>query len=77
VITSVIFAVRLRAPLVAVMVSGYVPGAVPLLAVKVSVELPVPVTVLGLNPAVTPEGGVLTENPMLPLNPLSAVVFTV
>ena len=39
-----------------VIVIEYVPAAVPDATVKVALELPDPVTELGLNPTVTPEG---------------------
>jgi len=44
---------------------------------NVSVELPLPVTVFGENPAVTPAGSPLTVNPTLPLNPFSAAIVIV
>jgi hypothetical protein len=74
---SVRFAVWLRLPLVAVTVNGYVPGVVLPVVVRVNVELPLPVTVVGLKSAVTPEGSPLIVNPTLPANPLTAVVLTV
>ena len=43
-------------PLVPVIVIEYVPAAVPLATVNVAVELPEPVTEVGLNPTLTPEG---------------------
>ena len=70
-------AVWLRVPLVAVTVRGYVPGAVAAIEVRVRVELPVPVTVVGLNPGVTPAGNPVRLKPMEPLKPFSALVFTV
>src|SRR5678809_1209904 len=68
---------RPRLPLVAVMVTGYVPGATAPVVVSVSVVVPLPVTVPGLNPAVTPAGSPLTANPTLPVNPFCPVIVTV
>jgi hypothetical protein len=45
--------------------------------VSVRVELPLPVTVAGLKPGVTPEGKVLTANPTLAAKPFWGAIVTV
>jgi hypothetical protein len=45
--------------------------------VSVRVELPLPVTVAGLKPGVTPEGKVLTANPTLAAKPFWGAMVTV
>ena len=47
------------------------------LVVTVMVDDPVPVTVVGLKLAVAPVGSPLTPNPVLPVNPFSAVTVAV
>ena len=63
-----------REPEVPVMVSGAVPIAAVLLAVSVSVV--VPVVGLGLKDAVTPLGKPVTARFTLPLNPYCGVTYT-
>jgi len=70
-------AVWLSAPLVPVITSGYVPGVVFAATVKVMVLVPLPVTVDGLNPAVTPVGKPVTPNPTDPANPFTAATVAV
>jgi hypothetical protein len=60
-----------------VIVSVGLPAGVLLLVCTVSVALPVPVTVLGLNVPVAPLGNPLTPKLTTPLNPFSAPTFTV
>ena len=66
-----------RLPLVPVIVSVGLPAGVLLLVCTVSVALPDPVTVLGLNVPVAPLGNPLTPKLTAPLNPFSAPTFTV
>ena len=77
VITSVTFAVRVTAPLVPVMVTGYVPTAAPLVVVIASVEDPLPETDAGVNVPVTPAGSPLALSTTLLLKPFSAPIVTV
>ena len=68
----------MRLPLVAVMVSVYVPVGVLVLVLIVRVdEVPEPVIVCGLNEAVAPEGRPETLRPMVPVNPFTRVMATV
>jgi hypothetical protein len=71
------FVVWVRVPSVPVTVTGYVPGVTDPVVVNVSVEVPVPVTLDGLNPALTPDGNPLAPSPTVPLYPFTAVTFTV
>ena len=48
-----------------------------LLPVKVSVEVPLPVTLVGLKLALTPDGSVPVESETVPVKPFSAVIVTV
>lgn len=64
-------AVWVKLPLVPVTVNGKLPAVAPL-AVNVKVDEPEVVTVLGLNPAVTPVGNPETLKPTVPVKPLSA-----
>jgi hypothetical protein len=59
------------------MVIGYVPAAVELDVVTVTVEAPDPLTEAGLKLAVAPVGNPPALNVTLPLNPLSAVMVAV
>lgn len=66
-----------RLPLVPVMVMVNVPVEA-LFPVKVSVEVPdPPVTLVGLNVAVTPDGREPVVSVTVPVNPLSDVIVTV
>jgi len=67
----------LKVPSLPVIVTGYVPANVPAATVNVSVELPLPVNVAGLNPALTPAGNPLALNPTVPVYPFTAVTLTV
>src|SRR5438132_233154 len=69
-------AVWVRLPLVPVTVIGYVPAAA-LPGVKVSVDEPLPATLVGLSDAVAPEGAPLAESETVPVKPLSAPTVTV
>jgi len=69
--------VWLKVPSLPVIVTGYVPANVPAATVNVSVELPLPVTLAGLKPALTPDGIPLALNPTVPLYPFTATPFTV
>ena len=53
------------------------PTGVFALVVTVMVDDPVPVTVVGLKLAVAPVGSPFTPNPVLPVNPFSAVTVAV
>ena len=53
-----------------------VPLDVPLL-LRVRVEVPLPVTVVGLKVAVTPAGSVPVDSDTVPLKPFSAVMVIV
>jgi hypothetical protein len=79
VICSVIVVVWVRLPLVPVMVMVNVPVWVPgPLPVNVSVDVPLPpVTLAGLNVALTPEGSALLDSDTVPVNPLSEVIVIV
>jgi hypothetical protein len=66
-----------RLPLVPVIVSVLVPVGVLERVERVSVEVPEPVTDVGLNVALVREGRLLTLKLTLPLNPLIAVTVTV
>jgi len=59
--------VWVRLPSLPVMVNGYVPGTVALPTVSVIVELPLPVTVAGLKPALTPTGSPATDKVTTPV----------
>jgi hypothetical protein len=58
---------------VPVMVRGYDPAGVEMLVVTEIVELPDPVTDVGLKVAPAPEGNPLTVKPTLSVNPFKAV----
>jgi hypothetical protein len=77
VIARVALAVWLSPPPVPVTVNGNVPAAVPAAVVSVIVDDPLPVTVDGLNTALTPAGNPLTANPTEPAKPLSAETLIV
>jgi len=62
--------VCVRLPLVPVMVNGKVPVGEFAGVVMLSVDVPEPVTVGGLNVPVAPEGNPVTENVTVPLNAL-------
>jgi hypothetical protein len=64
-------------PLVPVIVSVEAPTGVVEVVVTVSVDVPEPVTDVGLNPAVAPAGNPLRLSPTAPLNPFNAPTFTV
>ena len=74
---SVTDAVCTRFPLVAVIVSGYVPNGVDDVVFTVNVEDPEPVTEVGLNVAFVPVGSPLMLKPTALLNPPLAVTLTV
>src|SRR5438477_3062984 len=63
-------------PLVPVTVIGYVPAAA-LPGDNVSVEDPLPATLVGLSAAVDPAGAPLAESATVPVKPLSAFTVTV
>lgn len=73
----VIDVVCVKLPLVPVIINEYVPPAVVLVVFTVSVDVPEPVTVLGLKPGVAPVGSPLTLSPTTPLNPFSDPTVTV
>ncbi len=76
--TRLVRAVCVRAPDVPVMVSVEVLTGVDASVVMVSVELPVPpVIVAGLNVPAAPLGRPATDNAVFPVNPFTAVTFTV
>ena len=64
-------------PLVPRILMEKVPVDVDALVVIVKVEVPLPVTEVGLKLAVEFAGNPRTENDTVPLKPLSAVTFTV
>src|SRR5689334_21802875 len=70
-------AVWVSAPLVAVIVAGYVPAAVTLAIVSVNVDEPLPLTVAGLKDAATPAGKPLAVSVTAPVNPFNAFTLTV
>ena len=70
-------AIRCRPPLVAVIVSGNVPGGVVVTVVTVMVDVPVPVTDDGLNVAAAPAGNPPALNVTVPVNPPDGVTVTV
>ena len=74
---SVTLAEFCKLPDVPVMVIGYVPAAVELDVVTVTVEVPDPLTEAGLKLAVAPVGNPPAVSATLPLNPLSAVIVAV
>jgi hypothetical protein len=65
-----------RLPLVPVTVIGYVPAAA-LPGESVSVEVPLPATLVGLSVALPPEGAPAAESETVPVKPLSAPTVTV
>ena len=68
-------AVRVKAPLVPVTVSGNVPAGVSAVVATVSVDAPDPPLMLtGAKEAVAPAGSPVTLNATLPLNPLIGAV---
>ena len=67
----------LKLPLVPVMVKVRVPRVAPLLTCTLSVDVPDPVTELGLNVAVTCEPCPVTLKLTVPVNPFSARMVTV
>jgi len=75
--TSVALALWLKLPLVPVIVSAELPVGVLLLVCTVSVELPEPVTDVGLNVAVAPVGNPLAVKLTLPAKPFKLPTFTV
>ena len=66
-----------RLPLVPVMVRIGLPTGVLLLVLTVRVELPDPITVVGLNVPVAPAGSPFTPRFTTPLNPPPVVTVTV
>jgi hypothetical protein len=73
---SAAVAVRLRLPLVPVIVSVGLPVGVLALDETVSVVLPLPVTVVGLNDATAPVGSPLTPKLTTPAKPFAGVTAT-
>ena len=71
------FAVCVRIPSLPEIVNPYVPGVTPVVVVTVSVELPLPVTIAGLNPALAPAGNPLTIQVTVPLYPFNAPTVVV
>jgi hypothetical protein len=67
----------LKLPLVPVMVKVRVPRVALLLTCTLSVDVPDPVTELGLNVAVTREPCPLTLKLTVPVNPFTAPMVTV
>src|SRR5581483_6541542 len=67
----------LRLPLVATILSGYVPAAVALLVLTVTVEEPGPVTLEGVKVAVDPEGRPFNERVTVPANPFEGETLAV
>ena len=59
------------------MVTGYVPAGVEDDVDILTVEVPDPVTDVGLNVAVAPMGNPLALSASLPLNPFNAVIVLV
>lgn len=76
-IVRVIGVVSVRPPPVPVTVTVTVPVAAVALAVSVRVELPAPVILVGLKPAVTPEGNPLAERAIALSNPPDTVLVIV
>ena len=74
---SVTPVVRTRLPLVPVIVNEALPVGVVVLVVTVIVEDPDVVTDAGLKLAVVPDGGVLTLNVTVPVNPPVGVTVAV
>jgi hypothetical protein len=70
-------AVWLSVPLVAVIVSGYVPVAVVLVVVTVKVDEPEPATDVGAKEPLAPVGNPLTLNDTFPVKPLLGVIEAV
>ncbi len=66
-----------RVPLVPVIVSVKVPVGPVLEGRTLKVELPEPVTVVGLNLNCVPDGSPLTLSVTVPVNPFRAVIVTV
>jgi hypothetical protein len=66
-----------RDPRTALIVSGYVPGGVPVLVVTASVDDPEPMTELGENEAVAPDGRPVTLSATLPTKPFIAETVVV
>ena len=75
--TSVEVAVCVSVPLAPVTVSVYAPAGVVPAVVTLSVEVPEPVTVVGLNVPVAPEGNPVTLRETAPLKPFTAVTVCV
>jgi len=75
--TKVTVALWLKEPLVPVRVSGYDPAGVEVEVVTVRVEEPEPVTEVGLNTPVVPEGSPLTPSMTVPVNPFSGATVAV
>ena len=70
-------ALWIKLPLVPVMVRVFVPVAAPVVVVMLRVELPEPITEVGVNVALAPAGSPLTVKPTLPLNPLRELMVAV
>ena len=68
---------RIRLPLVPVIVNGKLPAGVVVLDVTVNVEDPDVVTDAGLKLAVAPVGSPLTLNVTVPVNPPDGVTVAV
>ena len=64
-------------PLFPLILTAKVPVDVDALVLIVNVDVPPPVTELGLKLAVEPDGNPRTENVTVPLKPLRAVTVTV
>jgi hypothetical protein len=77
VITSVVVAECVRDPLVPVTVSVELPGGVLPVVLIVRVDVPEPVTDVGLNDAVAPAGNPLAPRVTAALNPFRAMTETV
>jgi hypothetical protein len=75
--TRVTLVVRVSAPLVPVIVSGYDPIGVVLAVVTVIVDEPLVVTEVGLNVADAPAGRPLALKVTVPVNPPLGVTVTV
>jgi hypothetical protein len=67
---SVTLALLVTGPLVPLIVRMYVPGGVDALVDTASVDEPEPVTELGVNDAVAPDGRPMTPRLATPVNPL-------
>jgi hypothetical protein len=74
--TRVTVVLCVRVPLVPVMVSVYVPAGVLLAVVTASVELPEPVTEVGVKLPLAPLGNPLALRLTVPVNPFSAPTVT-